>query len=335
MSRHGTNDDPCGVERRLQALVRSWGLSRFSEHVAAQWLARALASSPDALASADTACTSVDGADALARLRAWLLLQLNGQRLPPDVSPWQRGCPELLPLLRAQPTWTTARLPCVAALERAFPAIKRELLALRGQPRGFQPYRAPSWASDRSAKDGLGSLGHDTGDWNVFYLFLHNVDFAAHRALCPETAAAIAAIGAHYDHAFFSALAPRTHVARHHGPTNKKLRCHLPLVVPPHGACRLRVGDRMIDVREGECFVFDDSFEHEAWNDDAAHSRIVLVVDVWHPDLSAPERKFLAFLRDAQLRMAKKRSADAPDSFYAIITEASNQDFSTDEAVWS
>lgn len=161
------------------------------------------------------------------------------------------------------------------------------------------------------------------------------MDFAANRTLCPETVAAIEAIGTQYEHAFFSALAPRTHIKRHHGPTNKKLRCHLPLVVPPHGACRLRVGDRTIDVREGECFVFDDSFEHEAWNDDPAHSRIVLVVDVWHPDLSAPERRFLGFLRDAQLRADKKRSEHAPDNFYSIIRDASRQEFSANAAVWS
>lgn len=193
----------------------------------------------------------------------------------------------------------------------------------------------PSHTHTHQAKDGLGSLGHDTGDWNVFYLFLHNVDFAANRALCPETVTAITAIDAHYDHAFFSALAPGTHIPRHHGPTNKKLRCHLPLIVPPHGACRLRVGDRVVAVREGECFVFDDSFEHEAWNDDSAHSRVVLVVDVWHPDLSAQERKFLAFLRNAQLRVAKQHSEQTPDDFYAILRETSRPEFAADDAVWS
>lgn len=148
------DDDPRGVEHRLLALVRSWGLSRFSEHVAAQWLTRTLASSSTAsiLANGAACPSSAKDADALARLRAWLLLQLNGQRQPLGVPPWQRGCPELLPLLRAQPTWDPASLPCVAALERAFPAIKRELLALRSQPRGFQPYRAPSWASDLSVR---------------------------------------------------------------------------------------------------------------------------------------------------------------------------------------
>lgn len=187
------------------------------------------------------------------------------------------------------------------------------------------------------AKDGLGSVGHDAGDWNVFYLFLHNVDFAANRALCPQTVAAIEAISGQYDHAFFSALAPQTHIKAHHGPTNKKLRCHLPLVVPPQ-ACRLRVGDRTIEVQEGICYVFDDSFEHEAWNDDAAHSRIVLIVDVWHPDLSPQERKFFSFVRNAQLRRDKQQSKDERDSFYSIIQDAASHGSSSvlsRKAIWS
>lgn len=138
--------DAARVERRLQALVRSWGLSRFSEQMAMQWLVRALG------ASAGDSDRGNNNEDELARLRTWLLQQLNGQRRPPDASPWQHGCPELLPALRAFPAWDCDALPWVRGLERAFPAIKRELLALRSQPRGFQPYRAPSWASDLSVR---------------------------------------------------------------------------------------------------------------------------------------------------------------------------------------
>lgn len=177
-------------------------------------------------------------------------------------------------------------------------------------------------------------MGHDAGDWNVFYLFLHNMDFAANRKLCPATCSLIDSIDGQYEHAFFSALAPATHIKRHHGPTNKKLRCHLPLVVPDK-QCRLRVGDETINVEEGKCFIFDDSFEHEAWNDDPSHARIVLIVDVWHPDLSKPEKKFLSFLRNAQLRMGKKQCEDSKDNFFAIIEEANNANSSVQEAIWS
>lgn len=161
------------------------------------------------------------------------------------------------------------------------------------------------------------------------------MDFEANRALCPKTVALIDSIGDHYDHAFFSALAPNTHIKKHNGPTNKKLRCHLPLVVPPNGSCRLRVGDEIIHAKEGKCFIFDDSFEHEAWNEDPTHSRIVLIVDVWHPDLSGAEKKFFSFLRNAQLRMDKKQSKGESDNFYSVIKKSYEENHSVKEAIWS
>ena len=97
---------------------------------------------------------------------------------------------------------------------------------------GFQPLKIPDWASSSkvASPDGAGSLSHDAGEWNVFYLSLHELPFADNRARCPVTVSLLAALPRPYDHAFFSALTPGTHVVKHHGPTNKKLRVHLPLV---------------------------------------------------------------------------------------------------------
>lgn len=130
------------IENKMKALVRSWGLSRFSEGMAMQWLVRSLGR----VAPSD--------ADPLARLRSWVVMQLNGQRYPPGISHWQRGCPEYIPALRAQPVWDASAFPFIQTLERAFPVIKQELLALRDK-RGFQPYRAPTWASTISVRTTL------------------------------------------------------------------------------------------------------------------------------------------------------------------------------------
>ena len=120
-------------------------------------------------------------------------------------------------------------------------------------------------------------------------------------------------------------MAPKTHISKHHGPTNKKLRVHLPLIVPNDDddgtnkdgdtdtttksikkSCRLRVGDDIINVTEGKCYIFDDSLEHEAWNDHSNQARIVLIFDIWHPDLTKKEIKFLSFLRKAEMKLEKK-----------------------------
>ena len=106
----------------------------------------------------------------------------------------------------------------------------------------------------------------------------------AHCALCPQTAAVIAAqprinsviFGSH----FFSRLTPGTHLSAHCGPSNFRLRCHLGLVVPE--GVRIRVGDEVRAWKAGECLIFDDSFEHEVWHD-GDDDRIVLICDCWHP----------------------------------------------------
>ena len=55
------------------------------------------------------------------------------------------------------------------------------------------------------------------------------------------------------------------------------------------------VGDEARQWEEGRCLVFEDYFEHEAWNH-TDEDRIVLIVDLWHPDLSATEIRLLEAL---------------------------------------
>lgn len=123
------------TEHKVTQLIQSWGLSRFSAQMARQWLMNSL--------GADDGRERED----LKRLRKWLLLQLNRRQRPEILSEWQRGCPEIVPALRAMPRWDCQLFPWVQALEEAYPVIKEELLALKSQ-KGFQPYRAPSWASN-------------------------------------------------------------------------------------------------------------------------------------------------------------------------------------------
>ena len=113
----------------------------------------------------------------------------------------------------------------------------------------------------------------------------------------------VQAVPRSYQHAFFSALTPGTHILKHHGPTNKKLRIHLPLIGVP--GSELRVADTTIRCAQDQLLVFDDSFEHEAWHTGDA-TRLVLVFDVWHPDLSDKEVHFLSFLQRARMKASRK-----------------------------
>jgi beta-hydroxylase len=78
----------------------------------------------------------------------------------------------------------------------------------------------------------------------------------------------------------FSRLAPHTHVKPHAGWAASVYRMHLPLVVPP--GCRLRVAAETRTWQEGRCLIFDDTVEHEAWNDSDL-SRGVLLLDFLRP----------------------------------------------------
>lgn len=116
------------------------------------------------------------------------------------------------------------------SFEENYDVIKSELLSLRSK-KGFQPYRGPSWTSKIKAEDGIGALSHDSGEWNVFYLFLHEMKFTENCKLVPKTVELIEKyMPRQYHHAFFSAVNPGTHIMKHNGPTNKKLRFHLPLI---------------------------------------------------------------------------------------------------------
>jgi len=95
---------------------------------------------------------------------------------------------------------------------------------------------------------------------------------------------------------YFSIMGPRTHVAPHCGFINARVRCHLALVVPDGG--HMRVGSESRAWVEGKALLFDDSFEHEVWNDSPS-GRVVLLFDVWHPDLTAVEKRALAHMMTA------------------------------------
>ncbi len=179
---------------------------------------------------------------------------------------------------------------------------------------------------------------HAGGAWSVCYLDLHGaVDTSGAAARCPVTAGLLARVPRAYGHAMFSALAPGTDVTPHTGPTSKKLRLHLPLSVPPPGpdgepSCCLRVADRVVPQEEGRALLFDDSFEHEAWNRHPTRPRLVLIVDVWHPDPTDAEVKFLKFAQKAQTRRAKAVSATTggrvtgAEDFLSVLAAAKEGD---------
>lgn len=255
--------------------------------------------------------------DSVARIREWVLSKINNKKVQP-IGEMQKGCPEIIPGLRANPWWDTTEFGWVSEVESNYELIKTELLSLYTKG-GFQPYRGPSWSVGIPSAD-IGTQSHDSGDWNIFYLYLHGMSFEENCAKCPETVRVIQnVIPRHYEHAFFSAVNPATHIMPHHGPTNKKLRLHFPIL--GLDGSRLRAADDTRAFEQGKVAIFDDSFEHEAWHDGET-TRVNLIIDFWHPDLTDAEVKFLKILQNSKIRAEKQITAGVEDTFYSVIERA-------------
>lgn len=220
------------------------------------------------------------------------------EALPPRLQTYlttlveQSGDPaaRVYPGLRAQPWHDPARFPIAAALGAACADIRGEVDACEAAV-----YQRESENIRR------------TGSWDVLMLYERGRRNDAVCEACPVTAAIVESEGSLLTQAglaYVSRLRPGTHIAAHRGPTNLRVRCHLGLHVPP-GDCAIRVAGEVRGWAEGACLVFDDFLEHEAWNATAA-DRIVLVVDLWHPDLSAREIRYLSGLH--RYAMAHARS---------------------------
>jgi aspartyl/asparaginyl beta-hydroxylase (cupin superfamily) len=127
----------------------------------------------------------------------------------------------------------------------------------------------------------------DDDRWKTYFLYGYGFQADLGVQTCPRTAALMREIPG-MTTAMFSILSPRKHILDHRGPYKGVLRYHLGLIVPDNAeACRIRVGDDFRHWQEGGSMVFDDTFNHEVWND-TDETRVVLFVDVLRP-LPEPE----------------------------------------------
>jgi aspartyl/asparaginyl beta-hydroxylase (cupin superfamily) len=199
------------------------------------------------------------------------------------------------------------QFPWLASLEAATAAIREELLAvLNGDGAGIQPYIAYEAGVPLNQ---WRELNHSRR-WGAYFLWNEGTLQGSHAALCPRAVEALAKtpqvdIPGRGPTAFFSLLDARTHIPPHTGVTNTRLTVHLPLIVPP--GCRFRVGGEIREWQTGTAWVFDDTIEHEAWNDSDA-PRAILIFDIWNPQLTEVERDLV---REATVALAQYNDAEA------------------------
>ncbi len=201
------------------------------------------------------------------------------------------------PALPAICFYDRALFPWIDTIEAATDDIRAELKqALAAEAKEFVPYVAHPGGAPLNQ---WAELNHSPR-WSAYHLLQLGKAVAAHTALCPKTMAALAEVGqpqvpGNAPNAFFSQLAPRTRIPAHTGMTNTRLTVHLALTVPD--GCGYRVGGDVRPWQEGKAWVFDDTIEHEAWND-SDQPRVVLIFDVWNPFLSEAERAMVSAMID-------------------------------------
>lgn len=198
----------------------------------------------------------------------------------------------------------------IVALKTHFTVIREELFAaIQTNTATFQPFDDAVYQEEKQQEQ-------QQAEWSSIYLYRQGIKQTdtcrTHfpittnilETMCPHRMG-----GCGFGSVYFSKLKQNTKVVEHCGPTNVRLRCHLPLSVPikTSGSC-LRVGEHCVSWEEGKPILFDDSFLHSAvyaGNDDSGGStsnidrcggRIVLIVDFWHPSLSTADRTALSVL---------------------------------------
>jgi aspartyl/asparaginyl beta-hydroxylase (cupin superfamily) len=185
--------------------------------------------------------------------------------------------------------------PWVEELELQTPRIRSEAQAILGSA-GWAPYIE---SETRRPNTNANPLLQDS-NWSAFYLIKDGGEVPLNAGRCPATMAALREVPlcrtGRTPSVLFSLLRPGTRIRPHHGFMNTRLICHLPLIIPEQ--CALRVGNETRVWRQGEVVLFDDSVEHEAWNL-SKELRVVMIFDVWRPELSEKERTLVGAMLEA------------------------------------
>jgi aspartate beta-hydroxylase len=226
------------------------------------------------------------GRGSMVRVERCLRIYLN-EEPPVYVDPRQRPSFLLFPDLPTSPYLDLAQFPWIESLQASTGVIRDELNRLLPSASGSERV----FASDALEAENLRGIDA-TPSWNGYYFWRHGLRREDNCLKSPETFKALERlplpkIREHGPEVMFSVFTPGTYLMPHRGVTNSRVVGHLPLIVPED--CALRVGGEVHEWVEGRVVVFDDTYEHDAWNRSGS-TRVVLIFDLWHPDLTDAER---------------------------------------------
>ena len=245
----------------------------------------------------------MSGGPELDRVKCFLQI-CAGERpnIPP--SPGQNPHYPCFPGLHHQPWRDPGQFEAARMLEENFAVIRDEAINLPASaPVDYTPAIAPR----RSWRRPWTLLREQPARraWTMHLMYHLGVNVEPITGACPRTMDILKALPrACLDYTWgdfvFSALNPGARLPAHCSIDNLRVRLHLGITTPDH--CAIRVGSEARTWRTGECLAFEDSFEHAAWNRSDSR-RLVLIADLWHPDLTDIEiRALTAAFRKSEIR---------------------------------
>ena len=190
------------------------------------------------------------------------------------IAEWAQGLNEKYSKLSNRPVYDVGEFPWAVDVEREWHQVRAELDNLLT--------RKEELPGCHEICNELRSISTDR-DWKTFVFACYGVKSEEAIRLCPQTWRILQTIPG-MKTAMFSVFEPGKHLKPHRGPYNGVLRLHLGLLVPDTRprTVAIRVDDRVCHWQEGKVLIFDDSFEHEAWNHSDG-TRVVLFVDFVKP----------------------------------------------------
>lgn len=230
------------------------------------------------------------GRDSMTRVADCMATYL-GHPAGPPADPRQRPSFLYFPGLPSTPFFERSQLPFASMLEAQAPVIRSEMLEAIADPTKVGPFHGSLTQQQRELLT--------RGAWDAQFFFKDGERIASTHEACPATSAALAAlpldhVPGHGPEVCFSIMRSGAHILPHSGVTNTRSVVHLGLVVPPGCALSLRAVGQ-VEWQEGACLAFDDTYEHEAWNR-SDRTRVILLCDIWNPNLSQAECSAVASL---------------------------------------
>ena len=206
------------------------------------------------------------------------------------------------PELPAIEFYDRTRFAWLDPVEAATDDICAELMPILEEGTHFGPYiEVEAEKSSHVVQNSGNELISSPEDWTAAYLIRDGKHQTPLAERCPKTLAALdevplETIEGRAPFVLFSKLTPGAWIAPHTGFLNSRLVCHLPLLIPD--GCWFRVGNQVRLWERGKAWVFDDTIEHEARNQGQG-TRVVLIFNIWHPDLTEEERHLVGALLTA------------------------------------